>query len=373
LCAGCLFLRIKTTFGLCIVLAACATRKPVSANWRLVNQDAAVTLIPPGADPNLTQREIAVKLTAADGACPATVRKRKHRLSVNIDRDSFANRPQGWLTTWTASLESDGCLAPGQAPLVATRIAESIPLDPEIVRRVLYPNDLVPPVRLEVVSPILRDPAASGTATLIAPAAETGTGLSLTLRSSDNLVGYETALYAVQPKAGGGHTIAPLYADRHIRQQTEHRAQPATNYFSFAPDAAFYRLFVKSGQTDFTALVIAAPTRVELDRDSALLDSGRASCEKLPPDHCVAIPRRVAINAVTAITVNGAETFARWGATVAEAIRAAGIPQPETLLPRLAVSRLYDGRSTPIDFDRTSPAVLRLPLMGGEVIAWSQE
>jgi hypothetical protein len=226
-------------------------------------------------------------------------------------------------------------------------------------------------VQLQVVSPILRDGA-----TPDAPIIDTsgdGNTLNLTIKTTDNLIGYESALYAVQPKGSGiGFVIVPLYAERHTQQETERRSQPAANYFQFPSDAAFYRLFVKSGQTDFTALVIAASTRAELDRRTGILDSGTASCARLDGELCVAIPRRVAINPVIPVTVNGETLMVRWGANVAEAIRNSGELKPESVLPKLAISRLYNGHPTPLDFDHSSPAVLRLILTGGEVIAWNR-
>ena len=364
---------MRTIFILALLaftLSGCAARRPASANWRYIDKDSAVTLVPPGTEPVLTQRKLKVDIATASGACPAPIHKQKHRLRVAVDRDTLSSRPQGWLTTWTGSLESDGCLAPGQAPLLAKNIAEALPLDPEITRRILYPNDLVPPARLEVVSPILRDPTDKADLfTAVEPPVGTDAVLNLTLKSSDNLIGYETAVYTVRP-SGSGYAVALLYADRHIARETQRISQPATNYFSFAPDAAFYRLFMKSGQTDFTALVLAASSRAELDRETALLDAGAASCDRLPAAHCVVIPRPVAINAVAPVTINGFETLIRWGANVGEAIRSTGVREPQTVVAQLAVSRSYHGRPTPIDFDRTSPAILRLPLMGGEAISW---
>jgi hypothetical protein len=367
-------LRIKFTLALlAFTLSGCAARRPVSANWRYIDKDSAVTLVPPGTEPALVRRKLKIDVATASGSCPAPIHKQKHRLRVTVDRDTLSSRPQGWLTTWTGSLESDGCLAPGQAPLLATNIAESLPLDPETTRRILYPNDLVPPARLEVVSPVLRDPTDKADQfTVVEPPAGTSAGLNLALKASDNFNGYETAVYAIR-LADSGYSILPLYADRHIARETQRISQPATNYFSFAPDAAFYRLFMKSGQTDFTALVLAASSRPELDRETALLDAGPASCDRLPAAHCVVIPRRVAINAVAPVTINGSETLIRWGATLGEAIRAAGVREPLATTQTLTISRRYNGRPTPVDFDRTSPAILRLPLMGGEIITWSKD
>jgi hypothetical protein len=311
---------------------------------------------------------------AGHGACPPTIRLKGKRVFVTVSRDMLLEQPSGWLTAWATEMESQGCIAPGEGSMLAARIAESLPLDPALAFHLLYPNDrqtgqvdIAPPVRLQVVSPILRDTAAPD-ASVIDTSGQ-GNTLTLTVKATDNLIGYETAWYAAQSKTAGiGFTIAPLYAERHIKSEMERTTQPANNYLRFPPDAAFYRLFYKSGQTDFTALVVAAPTRAELDRRTGILNRAAASCDQL----CVAIPRRVAINPMIPVTVNGAEVMVAWGANVAEAIRNAGEPRPEAVLPKLAVARLYNGRPAPVDFDHSSPAVLRLILIGGEVISWKR-
>ena len=301
-----------------------------------------------------------------------------NRVFVTVTRDMLLQQPQGWLTTWAAGIESQGCIAPGEGSILAARIAESLPLDPALAFHLLYPNDrqsgqvdIAPPVRLQVVSPILRDDAAPD-----APIIDTsgsGNSITVSLKSADNLIGYETAWYAAQSRTtGAGFTIAPLYADRHVKDTTERRSQPATNYLRFPADAAFYRLFYKSGQTDFTALVVAAPTRAELDRRTGMLDTSTASCDKLSGNLCVAIPRRVAINPMISVTVNGVEVMVAWGANVAEAIRNAGERQPEAVLSGLTISRLYNGHPTPVDFDHSNPAILKLNLTGSEIISWRQ-
>jgi hypothetical protein len=376
--AGCLILRIILTFAV-LVCAGCAVHQPIAANWRLTKQGTGDVLIPPGvADPNLSRRTLAVDLAAGHGACPPAIRVKGKRVLVTVTREMLLQQPQGWLTAWAEGIESQGCIAHGEGFVLAARIAESLPLDPGLAFHLLYPSDrqsgkvdIAPPVRLQVVSPILRDGAAPD-----APILETsgsGNSLTVTLKSSDNLIGYETAWYGALSKTSGvGFTITPLYAERHVNSDTERRAQPATNYIQFPPDAAFYRLFYKSGQTDYTALVVAAPTRAELERRIGVLDAASGSCDQLQGELCVAIPRRVAINPMVPVTVNGVEVMVAWGATVAEAIRNAGERQPEAVLPKLAVSRLYNGHLAPVDFDHSSPAVLRLILNGREEISWNR-
>jgi hypothetical protein len=342
-----------------LLLIGCAARAPISAHWRLTNQGTTDLLIPPGSRPDTAKRTLAVGRRASR-SCPAR---------ITITRDMFLNQPAGWLTAWASNLEAQGCFPSGEGDKLAARLDESLPIDAAVAYKSLYPKDVIPPVHFEVTNPIVRDP--KDTRDLIEVVG--GSGLNLVVKASDNLIGFEKALFAVQRKpAGPGFQIVPLRAERHIDGQTERRTQPEINYLHFPSEAAFYRVIVKSDPTDFTALVVAAPTRAELDRRVALLESGSATCATLNNEFCVAIPRRVAINAVLPVTVNGVEVMMLWGSNLGAAIRNAGVRRPEDILPTLAVSRLYSGRPTPLEFDRSNSSILRVPLMGGEVISWAR-
>lgn len=342
-----------------LLLTGCAARQPITANWRLTSQGTTDLLIPPRARPDISKRTLALGHPSSR-SCPAR---------ITVTRDMFLNEHEGWLTAWMSNLETQGCFPRGGGAVLAARIDESLPVDPVAAYKSLYPKDLIPPVHFEVTSPIVRDP--NDTRDLVEVVG--GTGLNLVVKASDNLIGFERALYAVQPKfAAPGFEIVPLRAERHIDRQIEQRTQPEIDFLRFPPEAAFYRVVVKSDQTDFTALVVAAPTRAELDRRATLLESGSATCATLNNELCVAIPRRVAINAVLPVTVNGAEVMMLWGSNLGTAIRNAGVRRPEDILPTLAISRLYNGRPTPLEFDRSNSSILRVPLMGGEVISWTR-
>lgn len=339
-----------------LLLTGCAARQPA---WRLTSQGPADLLIPPGAQPDLAKRTLAVAHNGSR-SCPAR---------ITVTREMFLNRTDGWLTAWMSDLEVQGCILSTEGPLLAARINESLPVDPAATYKSLYPKDAIPPVHFEVTSPVLRDPNDKSDPFEVVG----GTGLSLAVKAPDNFIGFEKSLYAVQRKpAGPGFEIVPLRAERHIGDQIEQRAQPETNYLRFGPEASYYRVIVKSNQTDFNALVIGAPSRTELDRRAALLESGSATCATLNNELCVAIPRRVAINAVLPVTVNGAEVMVLQGSNVGAAIRNTGVRRPEDILPTLTVLRPYNGRATPLEFDRSNGSILQIPLMGGEVISWTK-
>jgi hypothetical protein len=131
-------------------------------------------------------------------------------------------------------------------------------------------------------------------------------------------------------------------------------------------------LLYKSGQTDFTGLVVAGRTPAELDQRTRVLEASgdSASCGKLGAEMCIAIPKDVAVNPLVSVTVNGAEVLVTRGAWVAGAIQAAGERQPKTLLRALTISKPWNGRMMPVAFDPQDAAILNMPLRGGEVVSW---
>lgn len=271
-------------------------------------------------------------------------------------------------------MESQGCLKPGAGLNFAKRIVESVPLDPRAAFRLLYPDQLeiVERMKIEVVSPILRE-ASDPSAKLLEDVETVGNGnsLTVTVKSTADLVGYEIATYAVARRPNGiGLTIAPVSAERHIGAAIERRAEPATNYFRFPPSAAFYRVLYEAEQTEYAAVIVAARTRAELEQRTRTLAAGRASCEAGRDELCVAVPKVVAVNGFQQVTVNGKETMARWGATLGELLRTAGLRQPDSVLPKLVVYRPFEGKPIAVEFDRSSLAILNLILTGGEIISW---
>ena len=325
----------------------------------MLNHENARVLIPPGVEQ--AKKGFVLDIPAGRGKCPPGVQaKGKHTLVV--DTDWITKQPNGWLPSWSADLESHGCIGHGEAP----QFAESLPLDPDAGFHLRYADDIETPVRLQVVSPILRsDDQRELPLEVIAASAETHT---VAVKLPTNQLGYETALYEVRPKASGaGFAISPVYAERHIDGQVERGSQPLKDLLHFPPEAAFYRLFIKSGQTDFTALVIASSDRAGLQRDVS-------SCES-NDRMCVTIPRRVAINQMIPVTVNGKEIMMLWGSHLSDAIREGSGPgvsaQPwPGAFSKLSVLRPFRGRLAPVEFDRNTADILSLVLNGGEVITW---
>jgi hypothetical protein len=363
---------------LLLVATGCSVHK--TGAYRLVPAAVNPVLIPPGvANPDVTQRTFNANIAAGPGRCPSTsgpvtIQSSGKRIRVTVVRELLLQQPIGWLNEWTADLESRGCIAPGASPKLAEQITEALPLDIDQAFHLLHSNqiDITSQMRIQVLSPIVSEGVAPDSP-ILESVETSGRGNSLTvgIKSSAHLLGYETALYAVQTKTGGvGLSIVPLYTERHIGDETERRPIPATNYFQFPADAAFYRVFYEAQQTEYAAIIIAAPTRAELERRTKILGTGMASCEKLNNELCVAVPKQVAINGLVPVTVNGSQTFVTWGTNIGGAIRAAGERQANLLLPRLAVYKSYHGKPVAVEFDHANPAIFNLIVSGGEVISW---
>jgi hypothetical protein len=197
-----------------------------------------------------------------------------------------------------------------------------------------------------------------------------GTRVDIDGRFTQSVLGYEMTWYSAEPKTAlAGVSVAPMTTERHLNGQTQRVSSPMRNYFQALSPAGFYGVFYKGGQTEFTAIIVGGITRAELDRRIKSLEAG-ASCETLNTGMCVTIPKRVAINPTVLVTINGAEMFLNWGATVGSAIRAGGEQRFSDILPQLRVYKPYRDRLTTLQFLPSDSAILDLILTGGESISW---
>ena len=349
-----------------LLLTGCAVRQPFPATWRLTGR----TLAPPGVTAGLAQRTFNAPIMGKS-RCPAsdaiTVQPRGSRLRVTVRRDSLAAQPRGWLTTWTEQAESLGCIAPGQGAVLAARIVESIALpsgaDLRLLRLDGMPNyvEVGAGNRLQVISPMLRQGANPETPLFEAgKTTAEGGGLAVELKSSPDLIGFETAWYDLHPKtAGPGFTIVASSAETSINGKVESRPAPARNYLQFAPEMGFYRLFYKADQSEVLA---AAGARAALPTDLE-------TCDRPGGPVCLPIPRGVAVNPYLMVNVNGSAVAVGIGSDLSGLIRNLRLT-PDKVLPTLAITRLWAGKPVALEFDRSRPDVLSLVLTGNEQIRW---
>src|ERR1017187_496826 len=367
-----------------VCLAGCAAKKPLT--YRLAPQGRV--LVPPGVvQPDLAQAKLTVTVVqwrpacAPEGTAITVLPRKKNKVRLTISRDDLLKQPVGWLAEWTTRAEAQGCLAPHTGLNLAMRILESLPFDPSAAYRLLHADnihkgyiDLGPQNELQVVSPVLKEGSASDAAVLETTSV-TGSGnhLDVGVKSSPNLIGYETAWYAFRLKPdGSGSTITPLGAERTIGGRKEPAAGPATNWFRFPAQAGYYRMFYKTDPADngITEIVVGAATPADLDRLTQAMSADNATCEKPASTMCVVGPRQVAVNPFLHATVNGADMRLNLGSSVRLAILAGGgSPRPADV-PNLVVLKPYAGKLTPVEFSHASAAIFDVVLLGGESISW---
>jgi hypothetical protein len=350
---------------------ACVHPMP-TGSWRLANN-----ILTPPKTPASKIVERTVQAEAGGKVCPPGIRIRRKHATVKVTGKMLSSRQPGWLTAWAEDLEAQDCIAQGEALPFANDIAESLPLEMNAAFRLLHPSEpyvvaIGPGVRLQIMTPIVADGTAPGDPLIETETATLdGNTLTVDARFTAAVLGYEVTWYSAQPRAHlPGVSITPFSTERHLNGDIDHPSSPIVNYFKSLSSASFYVLFYKGGQTEFTALIVGGNTKAELDQRIKLLETGPASCAALNNQMCVTVPKRAAINPMVHVTINGAEKFLNWGATVGAAIRSAGEQQVNTVLPRLQIQKPYRDRLVPLEFDGGDPAILTLILMGEETISW---
>jgi hypothetical protein len=289
----------------------------------------------------------------------------RKKLRVTVDRDALLKQRQpGWLADWSMRAEAQGCVALGRGEELAELILESAPMDSVAAARLMNAGflsgyvDLGQWSRLEVHSPLLREGAALDASLLngtrvgqvrrVAPQEYSG---DVDADLAPSVIGFETAWYGVERNTGrAGYHFTALSAERNIQGAVEKAAAPAVDYFQFPPQAA-------------------GATREDLNRRSKAAAGDSAECGK-SGGMCLELPRRVGVNPFLRVRVNGGDLNVRLPASVAAAIREAGVESPDTVLPQLRVTKLFHGRPAPVEFDPKSPDILNLQLTGGEQISW---
>ncbi len=363
--------------GLLLAMAGCAG----PATYRYANH----ILIPPGVkSAAVSQRTVTVPLPASCSASEGglDMARRGHGVRVTIKTAPLLAHPPGWLANWGTSLEKRGCLRIGDGGVLAARVVEAVPLDPRAVFNLVHPSvltagyvDVGPEQRLKVVGPILREGAPPGASAISSPGAQVagndGT-LTVTLRTSKDFLGYETAWFGIQALAGRpGARIVVLSAEDNVEGKLTHPSKPQLDYFQFPADAAFYRLFylTRISRADHDIAVLAAPTQAELEELTQRFAADPEICATIA-GRCILIPRESAVVPHIVVTAAGSEIPVVTGGTVRDALKAAGVTTPSTVLQTLQIQRRYAGRLAPVLFNRSPPEILDLPLAGGEDIRW---
>jgi hypothetical protein len=310
---------------LLLLLAGCAPQHQI---YRLESR----ILLPPGVkNAEVQSARLTIPATRPcrpfDGA--GRVENRGRNLRITFTREGLPA-----LDDWAASLEREGCVESGW--LVATQVRESLPAPLSTNSAPADTIELRPGQRLKTVSPI---PFGRP----IKVESVSGTDSSLTVTVKSDLAGYQIAWWTIEP-AG----IRFTGAESHVGDQVTAVDHP--DFPLSAPAAKRIRL---------SYLI-----RVSASDHNAILIFGDA------PDAKQEIPAEVAISVYIRVTTNGNPLDISAPTNVGGALRAAGLRNPSDALATLAVRRYYRSQLIPVQFDRGTPDILSLPLLGGEELSW---
>jgi hypothetical protein len=163
-------------------------------------------------------------------------------------------------------------------------------------------------------------------------------------RTPEDVVGYETVYYAVEPRGDGGVKITVQSVERNVGGKIALLATPPP------------------------ALLSAVSGKFEADPEGF--------CKSVKPSEaaCISAPSQMMIAPELRVRVNGRPACIMAGGSLGQALRAAGIKDQKRvvaeILPRLQVLRPYGGMMLPVEFDRSRGDILGLIPIGGEEIRW---
>lgn len=358
-----------------LVVVGCSHRADVPVPTRPPGffQLAEGVLIPPhGGGP--------VTIDVPDpNACPAeldglSVERTARAVRLHPSESTLRGLERGGLSRWAVELERTGCLASGDAPRLARRIAHSVPSPLGEERRLLEVSegrdgylDLRVGYRLRTVRPVFRDGAEATSALRQVGETEAvpGGGLTVTVRATEALVGYERAWYEFVPGQASGAVLRPLETVLVIEGEESSQPSPLDRWLAFDDDARYFRLLFLSRLTETAEndiLLVGAPTPVAVEDHTEALRQDPERCADL--FGCKRAPVETAVLPFITVDVDGDPVPLAPGARIRSALATESKPSDE--LDGLAVWKPSGGRLVPVRFDDDS--ILRLPLLGGERI-----
>lgn len=366
-------------------LAGCSAHRRLAA-YRVVQKDEGVMLFPPrvperqGSETRFVYRTPAEVEDCSGDHSGIQLRKRKGAIAVTVRSDEAAKRPAGWLLPWSASMEERRCVPEGEGLQLARLVAEAMPLnisrgqDPLRVKATVTGySDLEIGSKLRVVGPVFKPgtrpgaPAIAGAAPVVSG---NDKGVSVEVRASADLIGYETSWYAIEPRrdSAGGELVLKS-ASLQTPEAAAAETAPQIHPFAFTPEMAYFRLFylARAGE-ERELLLVAAATLPEMMRKTGRIEAGARDCEGIAA--CVVAPYGVAFTPYASVSLNGKAYDVAPGASLGSALHEAGIRDAAEVLHTLQVRKPHRRGLAQVTFDRNPEAVLSLPLNGGEEVRW---
>lgn len=153
--------------------------------------------------------------------------------------------------------------------------------------------DLQPGWRIRVVTPITK----SGTFNVTTqPTLGDGSGLSL--KTSEDFLGYETSYYVVNARQGGDISIRFVQAEVNRGGKRSRRSRPIAMLFQLPEHVKFVRILylVRVSPADHNQGILAAPTLKQLEGLTAKVQSDpEHGCEIALQSFCAWVPMGISV------------------------------------------------------------------------------
>jgi len=180
-------------------------------------------------------------------------------------------------------------------------------------------------------------------------------------RGLNGYLGTEVAQYRVEPKGG-----LRLLSVRSMKQRPQDQAPVQKLIRTAQRHHRYYRfyfeiLFRRNGEVHGSVL-LGAESREDLNRLAAQLTAEPDSVCGNKSVHCTVFPEACSVSLEMEIVVNGVPRSVIWGSL----LKSVAVQSRHVDL-----SRLYDGRLSPVVIDSSDPKALDLPLLPGDRIRWN--
>ena len=256
-----------------------------------------------------------------------------------------------------ASAAARGCLTPAQVRATFARIAGSMPLSPALAQSVLL-GPFVAQMFLDVGDPV-----------------ELQLTYALHRRRPGRYdLGYVAQTYRLTDVRPDGRGRLRLAATAVRSAPPSARPIPPPIELAGGATPAYFRLFfyLRRSPSDHDVALIAGASHAALDAATHALLARPNQCGVLTVAgvRCIVMPPDVGLEARLRVRVKGRWTTVPITATVAQALRAAGVRPPARVLPTLRVLRPYGAGYAPVLPEGPPASLLQLLLSGGEQITW---
>jgi hypothetical protein len=179
-------------------------------------------------------------------------------------------------------------------------------------------------------------------------------------RGIADFLGTETVVYRVRARGlqlvSVRSDVARRPADQLPVQDLIGREQRRYRYYRY-----FFQIVFRQKADTRGAVLLGADSLDELNGLAAeLLNDPDAVCSG-PSKHCAAFPEACTVALQIEVSINGVRSVVVWGNTLGSVVE-----HPRTL----KLSRIDNGRLTPVEVDAGDPNAMRLPLLPGDRIEW---